>query len=100
MPNKIKNERKEGKEYLPCRIFKFREYRDKLRTFLFQNPNLNFFGVKEFPSQKYGIRVVGTDAGGISPIDMFYSLGDINFFFFRYQDINDSPNQLDERLES
>lgn len=88
MPSKIKKEREKGKDYFPARIFKFQEYRDKLKTFLFENPNLNFFGMKEFPSGKYGIRVVGTNADATSPIDIFYSLGDINFFFYRYQDHN------------
>lgn len=86
IPVKIKSEREKGKEYLPCRIFKFHEYKNKLKTFLFENPNLLYFGVKEFPTHKYGIRVIGESNG----VDIFYSLGDINFYFYKYQDLHDN----------
>ena len=50
------------------------------------NPNLNFLGVLEKPSGKYGFKVKGTDSFGTSEINLFYSLGEINYYYYRSQD--------------
>lgn len=71
------------KTYFPTRINRYNEYRKKLKKVLEGNPNLLFEGVKEFPSGMYGILINGMSSDGVKPINMFYSLQDINFFYFK-----------------
>ena len=75
-----------GKEYFPVRINNFNKYRAKLLSFLGRNQNLFLEGVKETSSGIFGILVKGKDIENIRDIDMFYSLRDINFFYFKKQE--------------
>ena len=77
---------KDGKENYPAQIRKYKQYRKKLETIMNGNPNLNFLGVLEKPSGKYGFKVKGTDSFGTSEINLFYSLGEINYYYYRSQD--------------
>ena len=74
---------KKKKTYFPIRINRYNEYRKKLKKVLEGNPNLLFEGVREFPSGQYGILINGMSTDGIRPISLFYSLRDINFFYFK-----------------
>ncbi len=82
----IKTKNKTGKSYFPCRIKNYNKYKSKLANVLEGNPNLYFEGVKEFPSGMYGILINGSGIQGVISISMFYSLRDINFFFFKKQE--------------
>jgi len=75
-----------GKEYFPCRINNYNKYRAKLLSFIGKNPNLYFEGVKDIESGLFGILVKGNDVNNIRKIDLFYSLRDINFFFYKKQE--------------
>ena len=75
-----------GKEYFPVRINNFNKYRAKLLSFLGRNQNLFLEGVKETSSGIFGILVKGKDIENIRDIDIFYSLRDINFFYFKKQE--------------
>ena len=76
-----------GKEYYPCTIRKYKEYRKKLKAIMNDNPNLDFTGALEKPSGKYGFKVKGTDSFGTSEIDFFYSLGEINYYYYKNQEV-------------
>lgn len=82
----IKTKNKNGKTYFPCRIKNYNKYRNKLANVLQGNPNLYFEGVKEIPSGLYGILINGSDILELSRISIFYSLRDINFFFYKKQE--------------
>ena len=86
MPITIKG-KKDNQEYYPCTIRKYKQYRKKLETIMNRNPNLSFMGALEKPSGKYGFRVKGTDSFGTSEIDFFYSLGDINYYYYKNQEV-------------
>ena len=75
-----------GKEYFPVRINNFNKYRAKLLSFLGRNQNLFLEGVKETSSGIFGILVKVKDIENIRDIDIFYSLRDINFFYFKKQE--------------
>ena len=75
-----------GKKYFPCRINNFNKYRAKLLSFIGKNPNLYLEGVKNMDSGLFGILVNGNDIDNIRKIDIFYSLRDINFFYFKKQE--------------
>ena len=79
----IKLKSKSKEKYFPCRINNYNKYLNKLRNVLQGNNNLFYEGVKEHPSGMYGILINGTDVQNIRPVQMFYSLRDINFFFFK-----------------
>ncbi len=75
-----------GKEYFPVRINNFNKYRAKLLSFIGRNQNLYLEGVKDVSSGLFGILVKGKDMEGIRDINLFYSLRDINFFYFKNQE--------------
>lgn len=81
---KIKNKKgKKSFKYFPCRIKNYNQYRNKLQKVLEGNKNLYFEGVKDIHSGMFGILVKGTDIDDIRNINMFYSLRDINFFYYK-----------------
>lgn len=85
-----------GKEYFPCRIKNYNKYRAKLLSFLGKNPNLYLEGCKDINSGLFGILVKGKDMENIRKIDLFYSLRDINFFYYKNQErFNDLKNKFD-----
>ena len=84
----IKLKTKSKEKYFPCRINNYNKYLNKLKNVLVGNPNLFYEGVKEYPSGMYGILVNGSDIQDIRPVQLFYSLRDINFFFFKKLDRN------------
>ena len=86
----VKIKSKNGKEYIPCTIRNYKGYRKKLKTMLNNNPNLSIIGVMELPSKKYGFKVFGKDSFGVSDIDIFYTLGEINFFYHTLMKNEDS----------
>jgi len=77
----IKIKGQNGKEYIPITIRNYKEYRKKLEYMLNKNPNLEIIGSMELPSKRYGFRVKGKDSFNVSDIDIFYTLGEINFFY-------------------
>ena len=83
---KIKINGNKDKSYFPCRINNYNKYKRKLENVLEGNQNLYYEGVKEIPSGMFGILIKGTDSQDIGNICMFYSLRDINFFYFKKQE--------------
>lgn len=83
---------KERLKFEPSRIKNYEFLKQKLKMILSANKQVKdfqFFGVKAFDTtqhnvdqkQKYGILVVGTDSGGISSWNKFFSIGEIKSSF-------------------
>jgi len=87
------NEILDKTEYVKTNIPKYYDYINKLRLIHSQNVNLpkfQFIGQKIINGKKsdigkLGIRVLGMDNINVSEFDKFWSLKDINYYFYQLQ---------------